>query len=68
MNKYWEVEIQAVSTVFVAGAESEEQALQWAQEETRLPMGMIVEIRANELTNPIEVDSCRRHADEKVEE
>lgn len=61
----YEVEITIFATVFVRGAKSEEEAMEFAEGE--LPgMQEVNEIRPRQLRKS-EVDSVRRHADYKSE-
>lgn len=68
MGKYWDVNLTAVSKVFVSGAETAEKAIELARAKTQLPLSRVVEESANELTKKYEINACRRYANEKVDE
>lgn len=65
MTDCYEVEVTTHTVVFVSGAESKDKAIEYAQDE--MPIGAnVMEISARQLA-AYEVDSVRRHADERSE-
>ncbi len=64
-TKPYEVLYTLQVAVFVADAESEEQAFEQAEEAIFGHPGAIVDAKASELKTESEIDSARRHADEE---
>lgn len=62
-TKNYEVTITRVIVVHVEEAESEEKAIEYAENEALSEHGEMMEINAIELNTPTEIESSRRHAD-----
>lgn len=67
MSKSYEVIVKASTAVFVADAESEEQAIQFARDELSLFDFDDVEAEATELTDNDDIERSRRHANVRSE-
>lgn len=62
MSKHYEITVQAVATVYVAGAKNEEEAVSFAREVLDAGNFEDLTMQATELTTKASRESSKRHA------